>query len=320
MGRTLPALAHLHDERNALKQRVVALEQDQANLRGELKQYREHFEYMSGRREQGFLVEFDYGYTPKVRDWDSSLGGNFCGRLIAARTESYSERLASMLACKDALRTISADEPVDEREPFWNQTWFPALDAICLTGLLVSLNPRRYVEVGSGNSTKFARRAVVDHGLRTEIISIDPHPRAVIDSLCDRVIRKELEQCELDIFSDLGADDLLFIDNSHRSFQNSDVTVFFTEILPLLRSGCHYGIHDIFLPNDYPASWLSRFYNEQYLLMAYLIGGAGGDQIVLPVHFVQRTRELLTILDPIIRDPALGGAPPYGGAFWMVKG
>ena len=53
--------------------------------------------------------------------------------------------------------------------------------------------------------------------------------------------------------------------------------------------------------------------------MAYLLGGAGGDQIVMPVHYVQRTPELLAILDPIFHNAALRGAPPLGGAFWMVK-
>ncbi len=36
-----------------------------------------------------------------------------------------------------------------------------------------------------------------------------------------------------------------------------------------------YGIHDIFLPNDYPTEWNNRFYSEQYLLMMYLLGGGG---------------------------------------------
>ena len=66
----------------------------------------------------------------------------------------------------------------------------------------------------------------------------------------------------------LSAGDMVFIDNSHRAFQNSDVTVFFTEVLPALPAGVAYGIHDIFLPDDYPAGWSDRFYNEQYLLAA----------------------------------------------------
>jgi hypothetical protein len=60
-------------------------------------------------------------------------------------------------------------------------------------GIVTKLNPKRYIEVGSGNSTKYVRRAISDHGLRTKIISIDPHPRAVIDTICDEVIRERLE-------------------------------------------------------------------------------------------------------------------------------
>ena len=41
---------------------------------------------------------------------------------------------------------------------------------------------RQMLEIGSGNSTKFARRAIRDHRLCTRITSIDPHPRAEIDA------------------------------------------------------------------------------------------------------------------------------------------
>jgi len=347
LGRRLPPLARLHDERNALQQTAAACgrelderaaeamklrselqrlqeqldacDSDRTMLRRDLGHLQEQLAEVTARHAQGCLVELDYPYTPKVREWDRSPGGNFCRRLIAEGTERYRARLASVLAYKSAFAAIARDEPADGREPFWSNPWFPVLDAICLSGLVADINPRRYVEVGSGNSTKFVRRAIADHGLRTRVISIDPHPRAVVEDLCDEVIRKRLEDCDLSIFAELGPDDLVFIDNSHRSFQNSDVTVVFTEVLPLLKPGCRYGIHDIFLPNDYPEEWFSRAYSEQYLLMAYLLGGAGGDQIVLPVHYVQQTPELLAILDPIMRDPALHGTPPLGGAFWMAK-
>ncbi len=211
------------------------------------------------------------------------------------------------------------NEPQDQRTPFWGNDWFPMLDAICLTGLLVKLNPRRYVEVGSGNSTKFVRRAIADHGLRTHVTSIDPSPRAGIDDLCDVVIREKLEHCDLKIFEDVGAEDIVFLDGSHRTFQGSDATVFFTEILPSLKPGCHYGIHDIFLPDDYQEPWLGRYYSEQYLLMSYLLGGARGDEIVLPVCHIARTPRLLNVVEPLIRHPALGGVAPAGGAFWMRR-
>jgi hypothetical protein len=301
LARLVPTIARLHDDRNAMASRLMAI---QRAPRAEIPPAE---------------LQFDYPYAPRVRSWDRMRGGNIYRRVIEPGTERFRRHLSSFLAYSAAFTAIPFDEPGDERRPYWSNPWLPILDAICLSGLVTKLNPRRYVEVGSGNSTKYVRQAISDHGLRTKIVSIDPHPRAVIDQLCDQVIRKELENCDLSLFADLTAEDVVFVDNSHRSFQNSDVTVFFTEILPLLRSGCHYGIHDIFLPNDYPEAWLSRWYNEQYLLMAYLLGGADGDEIVLPIHYIQQTPALLATLDPLLRHPALGGAIPLGGAFWMRR-
>ena len=182
------------------------------------------------------------------------------------------------------------------------------------------MNPSRYVEDGSGNSTKFVRRAIADHGLRTKVISIDPHPRAVIDKLCDEVVRRGFEDVDLSLFVNLEPGDIVFIDNSHRSFQNSDVTVFFTEALPLLKSGVLWGIHDIiFLPLDYPAEWLGRMYNEQYLLMCYLLGGAGGDSIELPVFYLSKKSELNLLLGALFTDRPWGNVPVIGGGFWLKK-
>src|SRR5260370_713340 len=78
--------------------------------------------------------------------------------------------------------------------------YFSALDAIALYGLLGLRKPSRYLEVGSGNSTMFARRAIRDLGLGTQITSIDPQPRAEIDALCDRVVRTRLEEFDLALF------------------------------------------------------------------------------------------------------------------------
>lgn len=325
LARLVPPIRRLHDHRNALIARLAAAEQALATRKSESKTSeadnaeRSRIELERLKRERGYVIEFDYPYVPEVRSWDGMQGGNVYRHVIAAGDNRYRDHLASFLTYNNAFTAISHDEPSDERQPYWHNLWLPALDAICLSGLVTKLNPRLYVEVGSGNSTKFVRRAISDHGLRTRVISIDPHPRAVIDELCDEIIRDKLENCDLKIFAGLGSEDIVFIDNSHRSLQNSDVTVFFTEILPLLKSGCHYGIHDIFLPYDYPIQWLSRFYNEQYLLMSYLLGGANGDEIVLPVHYVERTPALLETLAPILGHPSLRGIMPLGGAFWMKR-
>jgi hypothetical protein len=118
----------------------------------------------------------------------------------------------------------------------------------------------------------------------------------------------------------LGAGDLLFVDNSHRSFPNSDVTVFFAETLPALAPGVVWGLHDILLPWDYPEEWRGRFCNEQYLLLAYLLGGGGADEILLPAAWISATPALHGLLAPLWDDAGLfGGMSTHGGGFWMRR-
>ena len=173
------------------------------------------------------------------------------------------------------------------------------------------------MEVGSGNTTKFVRRAISDHGLPTRIVSIDPHPRAEVDGICDEMIRQPLEDIDLAIFSELGAGDMVFVDNSHRSFQNSDVTVVFLDVVPALAPGILLGIHDIFLPLDYPPEWAQRFYNEQYLLAAFLLGGHHGYRIEFPALWTAMHPELAPRLGSLWEHESLQSAERHGGAFWL---
>ena len=216
-------------------------------------------------------------------------------------------------------RRAKSATAVADAEPVWANDWFPAFDAVILYGLLALRNPRIYLEIGSGNSTRFARRAIRDHGLRTRIISIDPCPRAEIDAICDQVLRAPLEDVDVRDVAQLNYEDLLFVDSSHRSFQNSDVTVFFTEILPALPPGIVYGMHDIYLPDDYPPEWAERFYSEQYLLAAYLHGGADGDEVLAPLAYVWHETDLFSAFAPTFDQLGLTHPQRYGNSFWMRK-
>ena len=61
---------------------------------------------------------------------------------------------------------------------------------MALYTIIAETKPARYVEVGSGNSTRVAYKAVKEHSPDTKIISIDPYPRAEIDHLAAEIIRK----------------------------------------------------------------------------------------------------------------------------------
>ena len=265
------------------------------------------------------LIPVDYAYRPRHRRLDKSRSTIF--KLINSGSDRYAAILRKLAPLAPFFERIPVHgDGVPNLSPHWVNGWFPGLDAISLYGLLALHDPRWYVEVGSGNSTMFARRAIQDHRLRTTIISIDPVPRADIDSICDKVIRLPFEDMPLDFFDFLSGDDMLFVDNSHRSFQNSDVTVFFTEILPNLPSRMIYGLHDIYLPLDYPQEWADRFYNEQYLLASYLVGGARADEILLPNAYLSLcAADHLDLLADTLNNPKLQGIEKSGGAFWMRR-
>jgi hypothetical protein len=204
-------------------------------------------------------------------------------------------------------------------EPWWVNGMLPGMDAAALYSFLSSRDPRFYMEIGSGHSTRFANRAVADHRLSTKMISIDPDPRSAIDGLCDEVIRKPLENIELDLFKRLGSGDILFVDSSHRCFQNSDVTVLFLEVIPRLEKGVLIHFHDIYWPEDYPPEWKGRFYNEQYLLGVFLLAGSGPCEILLPNRYVFITPELRKEADLIWHNPYFEGVESGGSSFWIRK-
>ena len=229
--------------------------------------------------------------------------------------KAYRDLLGSFARFLPGLSAIAFDSG-RRGEPYWNNPWIPVFDGIALYCLTVLKRPRRYVEVGSGISTCFVRRAIRDHDLATSITSIDPTPRAEVDALCDEVIRAPLEKSDLALFGELTAGDLVFLDSSHRCFTGSDVTVFFTEVLPALAPGVTVGVHDVFLPYDYPAQWVSRYYSEQYLLACYLLAGRPPFRTLLPLHYMLAHPECADAMNALVRAlPA--GAPRGGGGFWF---
>lgn len=277
-------------------------------------------EFLEARRE-GRLFISEYPYRMETRRFEQSLAGR---RLLKSFSEASPEILHWLAAVQrhaPDLAEIPEHFRGNDDEPFWVNGMIPVLDGMMLYAMVRALKPRTYLEVGSGNSTKFVRKAIQDGNLATRIISIDPHPRAGIDALCDEVVRKPFEDVSEELYADrLQPDDIVFVDNSHRSFQNSDVTVFFTETLSVIPKGVIVGIHDICLPFDYPDFWSDRFYNEQYLLVAYLLGGAGGDQILFPGTYVASTADFEPALSTILAATKLKHLGANAGAFWMRRG
>lgn len=230
----------------------------------------------------------------------------------------YAVTLKSFLSLKDYLLAIALRDQPGSIEPCWRNRWLPGgLDTLALYGMLATNRPKQYLEIGSGYSTRLARRAIRDQKLATTITSIDPHPRAEIDKLCDRVIRQSLQKADLAVFDDLEPGDIVFFDGSHRASMNSDVTVFFLEVLPQLLPGVLVHLHDIALPADYPPEWRDWYYSEQYLLAVSLLAEHPNFEIELPNAFVTADRELAAIVEPLWREQRMKEVPRQGMSFWM---
>ena len=207
-------------------------------------------------------------------------------RIIGGGRERYASVLQSFVPLAEELASIPRKpELADPAMPHWDSGWLPYLDGLAIYAWLALEQRGMYLEVGSGNSTKFARHAVQIHNRHTQIVSSAPHPRAEIDAICDEVIRSPLQAVDLKVFDRLGPGDVLFIDSSHYAFMGSDVTVLLFDVIPRLKPGVLVGVHDFFLPDDYPPNWRRRYYNEQYLIGCWLLGGASGMEIILPAWF-----------------------------------
>jgi glycosyltransferase involved in cell wall biosynthesis len=232
----------------------------------------------------------------------------------------YRQLLQSFLPLSQQLLQIPrAPDRQRPTEPAWIIGFFPGLDALILFGLVSTLKPRLFLEIGSGNSTKFAAKAKALNSPATRIVSVDPTPRVEVDQLCDEVIRAPLEAVDLGIFDEVEPGDIVFFDGSHRVFQNSDVTVFFLEILPKLKSGVYVHIHDILWPSDYPPGWEERYYSEQYMLGVLLLFGLDRFQIIFPSSYIAWYTDLTQIFEHIWHAPALKGIERHGGSFWLQK-
>ena len=85
-------------------------------------------------------------------------------------------------------------------------------------------------------------------------------------------------------------------------------------LLPRLPSGTLVHIHDIFLPEPYPADWAWRGYNEQGAVAAMLAGG--GWDILFASHFAQARFEAR------LRGGPLGAYHDAAGpatSLWLAK-
>jgi len=235
-------------------------------------------------------------------------------KIIKAEYKSHKALLSLVLdRAKEVFTWPKSEDKKNSWLPWTDNPYFPSCDMAVLNGIINLQRPKRFIEVGSGISTRVAYQAKKEAKISMDIISIDPEPRIGINQLCNKNIKKRLEDAPLkQIVKMTGHGTVFSFDGSHRSFPSSDVTVFFLEILPRLKKGTIVHIHDIYLPADYSQKASERLWSEQYLLAAYLLGGGAGVKILLPCFYLSTqkcTRALFL--------KKLGNTFAAGYSFWM---
>jgi hypothetical protein len=150
--------------------------------------------------------------------------------------------------------------------------------------------------------------------LSTELLAIDPAPRATIEALPVTLARTTLQQADRTLFARLRPGDLLCMDSSHILMPGTDVDIMINDILPVLPSGVVVFFHDIFLPDPYPAAWAWRGYNEQNGVGALIQGG------FVPLF---ASRYVVSRMTTELEATVVAGLPLVPGAhesgLWLIK-
>lgn len=215
--------------------------------------------------------------------------------------------------------------PTDGFRYHFENAFFTYGDALMLSGMLQHFRPRRVVEIGSG----FSSALMLDVRDRTdampELTFVEPYPTRLNSLLSPKdresttVIEKPVQEVPLDLFRELEANDILFIDSSHVSKIGSDVNHLLFEVLPILKPGVVVHFHDIFWPFEYPKAWydLGWAWNEAYLVRAMLVGSRRYRVLLFPsfleVGHSDAIREVMPLaLKRATETPATGM-----GSLWL---
>jgi hypothetical protein len=170
------------------------------------------------------------------------------------------------------------EQTPDPRCYYLENTLYGPVDAAVLYAMVRRFTPAQVLELGSGFSTLVIAdaRARNGHPDKAGHVVCDPYPRPELAPVLDEIADlRAVSASEVpdEQFAKLRPGDLLFIDTTHTVKIGSEVNRLILEVLPRIAPGVLIHIHDIYLPWEYPRSFLMEqrfFWTEQYLLHAFL--------------------------------------------------
>lgn len=193
-------------------------------------------------------------------------------------------------------------------------------DAIVLYSFIRHYKPKKIIELGSG----FTSALMLDVNElffenRIFLKFIEPYPNRLFslmkpgDNDDDKLIIKNAQDIDLELFKSLEKGDILFVDSTHIVKTGSDVNYILFSILPVLKKGVLIHFHDIFFPFEYPKKWVygGHNWNETYFLRSFLMYN-NNFKIKLFSHFIH------TFHKDAFKDMPLS-YKNVGGNIWIEK-
>lgn len=213
---------------------------------------------------------------------------------------------------------LFAHKPTEKDYEFhFKNLAFDGVDALVYYCMIRHFKPKNIIEVGSGWSSKIAAKAAIKNR-DTKLTCIEPYPQEFMNKGypgLSKLIVKDVQNIPINFFYRLKANDILFIDSSHTVKIGGDVNYLFLEILPGLKKGVLIHVHDIFFPFDYPREWVlkeHRFWNEQYLVQAFLMFNDSFE--IIYANNYMGYKYLNKVKETFPKSPSF-----FGGSLWIRK-
>jgi hypothetical protein len=149
------------------------------------------------------------------------------------------------------------------------------------------------------------------------IICVEPFPSEFLTSLSGiELVRRRVQDIETDFFTGLLRDgDILFIDSTHTVRHDSDCLHLYLRVLPEIEASITVHVHDIYLPESLPLNQMRDnqiFWNEQYLLYAYMISNPKTRAIYGSRYHIKHNAGMLNQF-------MHGRFQPGGASFWFEQ-
>ena len=163
-------------------------------------------------RNHYYEPQFDHRQPAQDFSSDRALPGidwNLEGQLAELQNMHYAGELADL-----------PSRPTGDHSFHLDNGAFLSGDAEYWYQLIRARKPARIFEIGSGHSTLMARKAIAmnraeDAGYSCRHVCIEPYEMPWLEQTGVSVVRKKVEDVAVSFFSELGENDILFIDSSH---------------------------------------------------------------------------------------------------------